>query len=229
MHITRMAPASLIDLAHVSLAYESAAGRVDALKDVNLQVGEGETVGLIGPSGSGKSSLLMVVAGLERPSSGVVSILGRDITKMGEDDLARLRGGGIGIVFQNFHLIPTMTAAENVALPLEFARIAGSREAALAMLRAVGLGERATHYPGQLSGGEQQRVALARALVAKPRLLLADEPTGNLDQETGASVIRLIFDMVAAHGTGLLLITHDLTLAARCERQVTMRDGQLSQ
>ncbi len=188
----------------------------------------GESVGVIGPSGSGKSSLMMVLAGLERATSGHVHVAGQEIGTMSEDELARFRGRTMGIVFQDFHLIETMTALENVALPLDFAGRKDAEEAARAMLGEVGLGKRATHYPGQLSGGEQQRVALARALAPRPRLVLADEPTGNLDQETGAAVIDLIFRQCSAHGSGLVLITHDLTLAARCGRQVTMRDGKLS-
>ena len=218
----------LLKLDAVSLAYESAAGRVDALKDINLEIAPGETVGLVGPSGSGKSSLMMVIAGLEKPNSGEVGIAGQSLVGLDEDRLARFRGANLGIVFQSFHLIATMTAEENVAIPLEFAGVAKPEAVARQMLDSVGLGARARHYPGQMSGGEQQRVALARALVAKPRLLLADEPTGNLDQETGARVIELIFDMVTRHGTGLLLITHDMQLAARCGRTVTMRDGRLS-
>ncbi len=222
------APTSLLQLTHVTLAYESAAGRVEALKDINLTVAPGETVGLVGPSGSGKTSLMMVVAGLEKPNSGEVSIAGEAITTLSEDRLASFRGANLGIVFQSFHLIGTMTALENVALPLEFAGAVRPDATAREMLGSVGLAGRADHYPGQMSGGEQQRVALARALVARPRLLLADEPTGNLDQETGNRVIQLIFDMVARHAAGLLLITHDRQLAARCDRTVTMRDGRLT-
>ena len=188
----------------------------------------GETVGVIGPSGSGKSSLMMVLAGLERPTAGRVHVAGQDMVALDEDNLAKFRGRTMGIVFQDFHLIETMTALENVALPLDFAGMPDARATARAMLAEVGLSARTDHYPGQLSGGEQQRVALARALAPKPDLVLADEPTGNLDQETGAGIVDLIFRQCAAHGSGLLLITHDLTLAARCGRQVTMRDGRLS-
>ena len=188
----------------------------------------GETVGVIGPSGSGKSSLMMVLAGLERPTAGRVHVAGQDMVALDEDNLAKFRGRTMGIVFQDFHLIETMTALENVALPLDFAGMPDGRATARAMLAEVGLSARTDHYPGQLSGGEQQRVALARALAPKPDLVLADEPTGNLDQETGAGIVDLIFRQCAAHGSSLLLITHDLTLAARCGRQVTMRDGRLS-
>ncbi len=218
----------LLKLADVSLAYESAAGRVEALKDISLEIAAGETVGLVGPSGSGKSSLMMAVAGLEKPQTGSITLEGRDLVPLDEDTLARVRGTSLGIVFQSFHLIATMTALENVALPLEFAGRARPDRTAREMLQAVGLEARVDHYPGQLSGGEQQRVALARALVAKPRLLLADEPTGNLDQDTGAKVIDLIFGLAAETGAGLLLITHDMTLAGKCSRRLTMRDGRLS-
>ena len=217
----------MLDLDHVSLAYQGGAGRVEALKDISLTIRPGETVGLVGPSGSGKTSLMMVVAGLERPQAGTISIAGQSLSGLSEDGLARFRGAHLGIVFQSFHLIPTMTALENVALPLEFLRRKAPEATAAEALAAVGLAHRLKHHPGQLSGGEQQRVALARALVTKPRLLLADEPTGNLDGETGAAVIDLIFGMVAAEGTALLLITHDPGLAERCGRRVTMRDGHL--
>ena len=210
------------------LTVPSAAGAVNILRGVALDIGKGEAVGLIGPSGSGKTSLLMVLAGLERASSGKVEFEGRDITGLNEDALARLRRDSIGIVFQAFHLIPTMTALENVAVPLELAGRADARRKAEATLNAVGLGHRLTHLPGQLSGGEQQRVALARAFAAEPRLLLADEPTGNLDHDTGEAVMDLLFGLRARLGTSLLLITHDPRLAARCDRQVHMADGKVT-
>ena len=210
------------------LTVPSAAGPVNILNGVTLEVGAGEALGIVGPSGSGKTSLLMVLAGLERASGGEVRIAGTTITGLGEDALARFRRDTVGIVFQAFHLIPAMTALENVAVPLE---LAGARDAAARArdsLEAVGLGHRLTHLPGQLSGGEQQRVALARAFAPRPRLLLADEPTGNLDQATGQVVMDLLFDMQARLGTTLMLITHDPALAARCGRQVRVADGQVS-
>jgi putative ABC transport system ATP-binding protein len=210
------------------LTVPSAAGAVNILRGVALDIGKGEAVGLVGPSGSGKTSLLMVLAGLERASSGTVEFEGRDITGLNEDALARLRRDSIGIVFQAFHLIPTMTALENVAVPLELAGRTDARRKAEATLNAVGLGHRLTHLPGQLSGGEQQRVALARAFAAEPRLLLADEPTGNLDHDTGEAVMDLLFGLRARLGTSLLLITHDPRLAARCDRQVHMADGKVT-
>jgi putative ABC transport system ATP-binding protein len=223
-----MTDTSIVSLDHLCLTYSSASDKVEALKDIKFQMAAGESVGVIGPSGSGKSSLMMVIAGLERPTSGEVHVAGQNIATLDEDALAKFRGRTMGIVFQNFHLIETMTALENVALPLEFAGVSNARDSARAMLAEVGLAARASHYPGQLSGGEQQRVALARALAPKPHLLLADEPTGNLDQETGATIIDLIFRQATAQGSGLLLITHDLNLAARCGRQVKMRDGKLT-
>ncbi len=204
-----------------------AAGQVNILRGLDLTVLRGEAVGLVGPSGSGKTSLLMLLAGLERPSGGALSVAGRDLAGMGEDALARFRREMVGIVFQAFHLIPTMTALENVAVPLEFAGRRDAFDRAEAALGAVGLGHRLGHYPGQLSGGEQQRVALARATVAEPPLLLADEPTGNLDRATGAQVMDLLFGLRARLGTTLLLITHDPALAARCGRVVRMEDGRI--
>jgi putative ABC transport system ATP-binding protein len=200
---------------------------VNILRGVHLSVRPGEAVGIVGPSGSGKTSLLMLLAGLERPSAGTLTVAGQDLARLDEDALARFRREQVGIVFQAFHLIPTMTALENVAVPLEFAGRSDAFDRASSSLREVGLGHRLTHYPGQLSGGEQQRVALARALVAEPRLLLADEPTGNLDRATGAAVMELIFGLRARLGTTLLLITHDPDLAARCERQLRMEDGRI--
>ncbi len=217
----------LVVLEEVHLTLRSAAGPVDILRGVSLAIDAGETVGLIGPSGSGKSTLVMVLAGLERPSAGRVRIGGRDLGGLGEDELARLRRADIGIVFQGFHLIPTMTALENVAIPLELAGRRDAFAAAAQGLAMVGLGHRLTHYPAQLSGGEQQRVAIARAFIAAPRLLLADEPTGNLDGATGRVVIDCLFEHQARHGTTLLLITHDRDLAARCGRQIHMGDGRI--
>ena len=205
----------------------AAAGPVNILRGIDLDIPDGEAVGIVGPSGSGKTSLLMVLAGLERATSGTIRIAGQDIAGFNEDALARLRRDTIGIVFQAFHLIPTMTALENVSVPLELAgrRDAGAR--ARAALESVGLGHRLTHLPGQLSGGEQQRVALARAFAPEPRLLLADEPTGNLDQATGDSVMDLLFRLRARAGTTLLLITHDAQLAARCSRRIHLADGRV--
>jgi putative ABC transport system ATP-binding protein len=216
---------NIIELRGLKLSLPSAAGLVNILRGVDLAVARGATAGLVGPSGSGKSTLLMVLAGLERPSEGKVTVAGEDLTRLGEDALARFRRRHIGIVFQSFHLVATMTALENVAIPLEFA---GRRDAfarAEEELKLVGLGHRLTHYPGQLSGGEQQRVALARAVVGDPDILLADEPTGNLDQATGAEIIELMFDLHARKGTTLVLITHDEHLAARCEQVIRLKDG----
>lgn len=217
----------LVALDTVSLTLASAAGPVEILRGVSLTVMPGETVALLGPSGSGKSTLMMVVAGLERPSAGRVELAGRDLGGLDEDRLARLRGSRVGIVFQGFHLIPTMTAVENVAIPLELAGHADAFEAAAGALGRVGLGHRLAHYPGQMSGGEQQRVAIARAFVAGPQLLLADEPTGNLDQTTGGAVIDCLFAEGERHGTALVLITHDPALAERCGRQLRMADGRI--
>jgi putative ABC transport system ATP-binding protein len=215
----------MIDLADVHLELRSAAGMVNILKGISLQVDAGERIGLVGPSGSGKSSLMMLMGGLERPTSGRVTIAGHDLGALDEDGLARFRRDSVGIVFQNFHLVPTMTAMENVALPAEFAGRSDAFERAREGLRSVGLGHRLEHYPGQLSGGEQQRVALARALVCTPKLVLADEPTGNLDGETGRQVIALLFDLARRQGTTLILITHDNGLAERCDRIVRLHDG----
>ena len=220
-------PDSMIHLDGVQLKLASAAGEVNILRGIDLTVGRDETVGVVGPSGSGKSSMMMIVAGLERATAGRVTVAGVELGAMSEDALARFRRDRIGIVFQAFHLIPTMTALENVAVPLE---LAGRRDAfarAEAELGAVGLAERLGHYPAQLSGGEQQRVALARAFAVEPELLLADEPTGNLDGETGAQVIELLFGLRARRGTTLLLITHDPALAARCGRIVRLVDGRI--
>jgi putative ABC transport system ATP-binding protein len=211
------------------LTVPSAAGPVNILRGIDLDLAAGEAVAIVGPSGSGKTSLLMVLAGLERASAGSVVLDGQELVGLDEDALARTRRRMVGIVFQSFHLIPTMTALENVAVPLELAGAADAMARAAESLRAVGLGHRLTHLPGQLSGGEQQRVALARAFAPAPRLLLADEPTGNLDGATGATVMDLLFGMCARVGTTLLLITHDAALAARCPRQIRIADGMASE
>ena len=223
-----MATGTMLLLDDVHLTLPSAAGPVNVLRGVSLAVDSGETVAVIGPSGSGKSTMMMIAAGLERASSGRVTVDGHELGPLGEDALARFRRDTTGIVFQNFDLVPTMTALENVAVPLEFARRRDAFERAEAALAEVGLAHRLTHYPGQLSGGEQQRVALARASVGAPRLLLADEPTGNLDRETGQHVIDLIFALAERHGSTLVLITHDAVVSARCGRQVRMIDGRIA-
>lgn len=210
---------------HLSLGKE--ASRVHILRGISLAVPRGIALGLVGPSGSGKSTLLMTAAGLERPDRGRVFIAGEEITGMGEDALSAFRGRQIGIVFQSFHLIPTLTALENVAIPLELVGAPDAQERAREELTAVGLGSRLTHYPGQLSGGEQQRVALARALAPRPAILVADEPTGNLDEHTGSEIADLMFSLRKTRGTTLLLVTHDQTLAARCDRVVRLRAGQI--
>jgi putative ABC transport system ATP-binding protein len=214
-----------IALTDIKLTLSSAAGPVNILSGISLVVAEGESVALLGPSGSGKSSLLMVAAGLEAPTSGRVSIAGTDITNLSEDALARFRRGNIGIVFQSFHLIPTMTALENVAVPLELAGDADAFARARAELESVGLGKRLDHYPGQLSGGEQQRVALARAIAPSPAVLFADEPTGNLDTNTGAEISDLLFALHGRAKTTLFLVTHEERLAQRCRRIVRLKDG----
>jgi putative ABC transport system ATP-binding protein len=217
-----------LQLEAISLTLKSLAGPVDILSGVSLTVPAGETVALTGPSGSGKSSLLMVAAGLEKATSGRVRLTGTDITRMGEDALARFRLGRVGVVFQSFHLIPTMTALENVAVPLELMGIANAFDRAEAELRGVGLIRRTDHYPGQLSGGEQQRVALARALAPGPQILFADEPTGNLDSATGAGIADLIFALNAERGATLFLVTHEESLARRCDRVLRMADGKIA-
>jgi putative ABC transport system ATP-binding protein len=216
-----------IALAGINLSLGRGAARVHILKDIDLHIGSGEAVGLIGPSGSGKSTLLMVMAGLERPDSGTVTVAGEELTRLDEDALARFRGRRVGIVFQSFHLIPTMTALENVAVPLELAGAADAFARAERELAAVGLADRLGHYPAQLSGGEQQRVALARALAPGPAILVADEPTGNLDEGTGRQIVDLLFAGHAARGTTLILVTHDPSLAQRCDRVIRMRSGRL--
>jgi putative ABC transport system ATP-binding protein len=228
MTAARCPVAPLVALDEVHLTLVSPAGPIDILRGISLQISPGETLSLVGPSGSGKTSLLMVMAGLERPTSGRVHFDGNDLGRLGEDALARLRRAAIGIVFQGFHLIPTMTAVENVAIPLELAGRRDAFAAAGESLAAVGLRHRVAHYPAQLSGGEQQRVAIARAFVAEPKLLLADEPTGNLDGATGRQVIDCLFEHQARHGATLLLITHDADLAERCGRQVRMLDGRVT-
>jgi putative ABC transport system ATP-binding protein len=220
-------PPAAISLSEVHLQLASAAGPVNILNGVTLNVPAGQTIALTGPSGSGKSSLLMVAAGLERPSSGRIEVAGTDITGMGEDAAARFRRGRIGIVFQAFHLIPTMTALENVAVPLELSGTADAWERAEAELKAVGLGDRAAHYPGQLSGGEQQRVALARAMAPRPEVLFADEPTGNLDSVNGAAIAELLFALNAERGATLFLVTHEESLAQRCQRVVRLSNGRI--
>lgn len=216
-------PAIRIEGADLSLG--TGAARVHILKNVSLQISRGEAVGLVGPSGSGKSTLLMVMAGLERADQGKVLISGEDIAKLDEDALAAFRGRSVGIVFQSFHLIPTMTALENVAVPLELSGRADAFERAKEELASVGLGERLDHYPAQLSGGEQQRVALARALAPGPELLLADEPTGNLDEATGKEIMDLLFAKHAERGSTLVIVTHDPALARRCGRVIRMHSG----
>jgi putative ABC transport system ATP-binding protein len=224
---TTRSGARAIALEDVRLTLTGAAGRVNVLRGVSLEIAAGESVALLGPSGSGKSSLLMIAAGLEKPTAGRVVLAGTDITNLDEDALARLRRGTVGIVFQSFHLIATMTALENVALPLEFAREDDAFTRARETLAAVGLGARADHYPGQLSGGEQQRVALARALAPDPAILVADEPTGNLDETTGKQIVDLIFGKHAERGMTLVLVTHDHSLAERCDRVVRLRSGRI--
>ena len=220
-------PPPALQLQDISLTLKSLAGPVDILTGVSLSVAQGQTVALTGPSGSGKSSLLMVAAGLEKPTSGSITVAGTDITRMSEDGLARFRLGRVGVVFQSFHLIPTMTALENVAVPLELMGEPDAFARAERELRAVGLILRADHYPGQLSGGEQQRVALARALAPGPQILFADEPTGNLDGATGAGITDLLFALNAERGATLFLVTHEEGLARRCNRMLRMADGKI--
>ena len=221
--------APAIDMRDVHLSLGRGAARVHILKGISLTISRGEAVGLIGPSGSGKSTLLMTMAGLERPDTGSIAIDGERIEKLGEDALARFRGARIGIVFQSFHLIGTMTALENVAIPLELAGRTDAFDRAAQELRAVGLGERLSHYPAQLSGGEQQRVALARAIAPDPAILVADEPTGNLDEASGRAIVDLIFALKRERGSTLVLVTHDASLAASCDRTVRLRSGSIEQ
>jgi len=218
----------ILSLKDASLSLKGNAGEVAILHGISLDVHPGETLGLVGPSGSGKSSLLMLMGGLEQATGGSVFTLGQDLTTMSEDQLARLRRDHVGVVFQSFHLIPTMTALENVATPLE---LAGARDAfarAGEELAAVGLADRMDHYPSQLSGGEQQRVALARAAAPRPDLVLADEPTGNLDSSNGAAIVEMLFDLSTRHGATLVLVTHDPALAARCDRVISLCDGRIN-
>ena len=217
----------VIQLEDVSLTLGHGASSVDVLKKVSLSISRGEATGVVGPSGSGKSTLLMVIAGLERVDSGMVRVAGETLNGKSEDAIAAFRGRSIGIVFQSFHLIPNMTALENVAVPLELAGTADPFATAREELAAVGLSDRLTHYPGELSGGEQQRVAIARALSPNPHILIADEPTGNLDQATGGQIADLLFQKASERGMTLVLVTHDQTLAARCGRQVAMRSGRI--
>jgi putative ABC transport system ATP-binding protein len=219
--------APAVELTGVNIHLGRGPARVHVLRGIDLKIKRGEAVGLVGPSGSGKSTLLMVLAGLERPDSGSVLVEGNDLAKLDEDQLARFRGARIGIVFQSFHLIPTMTALENVAMPLELQGAPDAFARAREELAAVGLADRTSHYPAQLSGGEQQRVALARAIASNPAILVADEPTGNLDDATGIAIIDLIFELKRARGTTLVLVTHDPALAARCDRVVRMRSGRV--
>jgi len=218
---------AVIALKDVSLTLGDGASRVHVLKTISLDILAGETVGVVGPSGSGKSTLLMVLAGLEGVDAGTVSIGGKVLNGMSEDAVAAFRGRTIGIVFQSFHLIPNMTALENVAVPLELAGHGDAFAAAAKELASVGLSDRMSHYPGELSGGEQQRVAIARALAPAPRILIADEPTGNLDQATGQQIADLLFAKAAERGTTLVLVTHDPALAGRCSRQIAMRSGRV--
>ena len=221
------APKPLVQIRGVALTLESAAGAVNVLRGVDLEVAPSETLAITGPSGSGKSTLLAVMTGLERPSEGTITVAGLDLGTMDEDALALFRRDTIGIVFQSFYLIPTMTALENVAVPLE---LAGNKDAftiAAAGLEAAGLGPRMGHYPSQMSGGEQQRVAVARAFAGVPALVIADEPTGNLDTTTGAAIVELMFSIQASQQTSLVLITHDPAIAERCDREVHMRDGRV--
>lgn len=217
----------MIELKNADLTLGSAAASVHVLKGMTLSIEAGQSVGIVGPSGSGKSTLLMVLAGLERLDGGEITIDGTALQRLSEDQVAEFRGRNVGIVFQSFHLIPNMTALENVAVPLELANVADAFAIAARELTAVGLGARLSHYPGQLSGGEQQRVAIARALAPSPKLLIADEPTGNLDGETGRQIADLLFSKQSERGMTLLLVTHDPSLAARCGRQVKVRSGEI--
>ncbi len=217
----------ILSLTDTRLTLDGNAGPVDILRGITLSVNRGETLGLIGPSGSGKSSLLMLMGGLERATGGTIRALGQDLTAMDEDALARFRRDHMGVVFQSFHLIPTMTALENVATPLELAGVSDAFDRARAELEAVGLGARTDHYPAQMSGGEQQRVALARASAPRPDILLADEPTGNLDGPNGQAIMDLLFGLRDRHGATLVLVTHAPELANRCDRVIRLRDGLL--
>ena len=217
----------IISLQNVSLTLKGNAGNVNIIKNISLNIDQGESIGLIGPSGSGKSSLLMLAGGLERASSGEIEILGQVITEMSEDRLSKLRRNNIGVVFQSFHLIPTLTALENVATPLEISFSKNPNKHAIMALDRVGLSHRADHYPSELSGGEQQRVALARAYVSNPKILLADEPTGNLDEENTKAIVDLLFEIKNENDTTLFLVTHSRELAKKCDRIIKIRDGKL--
>ncbi len=217
----------IVVLKNVRLTLTSRAGPVGILRDVDLEAREGQSLAIVGPSGSGKTSLLMVTAGLERATGGKVEVAGHDLSKMGEDDLALMRGAEIGIIFQSFHLVPTMTALENVALPLEFAGEGNAQATARELLQEVGLSHRMDHFPAQLSGGEQQRVAIVRALSRRPKLILADEPTGNLDRRTGGHIVDLLFGLQRRREATLILVTHDEKLAGACDRIVRMADGRI--
>jgi putative ABC transport system ATP-binding protein len=217
----------IVVLKNVRLTLSSRAGPVTILRDVDLAAREGQSLAIVGPSGSGKTSLLMVTAGLERATSGKVVVAGHDLSRLSEDEMALMRGAEIGIVFQSFYLVPTMTALENVALPLELAGVADATVTARELLQEVGLSHRIDHFPAQLSGGEQQRVAIARALSRRPKLILADEPTGNLDRRTGGQVIDLLFGLQRRRGATLVLVTHDERLAEACERTIRMADGRV--
>ena len=217
----------IISLQNVSLTLKGNAGNVNIIKNISLNIDQGESIGLIGPSGSGKSSLLMLAGGLERASSGEIEILGQVITEMSEDKLSRLRRNNVGVVFQSFHLIPTLTALENVATPLEISFSKNPNKHAIMALDRVGLSHRAGHYPSQLSGGEQQRVALARAYVSNPKILLADEPTGNLDEKNTKAIVDLLFEIKNENDTTLFLVTHSRELAKKCDRIIKIRDGKL--
>lgn len=218
----------MIQLRNLSMSFTLGDSRVEVLRGVDLDIDAGERVAVLGPSGSGKTTLLLLLAGLERPAAGAVRVDGVDLADLDADNLADLRRDRLGIIFQSFHLVPSLDALDNVALPLQIAGLPGSRERAREMLGAVGLGDRERHYPGQLSGGEQQRVALARAFATRPALLLADEPTGNLDRENGHLIMDMLFGLQEEHGSTLLLITHDAELAAKTSRKVLMSDGRIS-
>jgi len=218
---------SAVLLKNITLTLPSRAGNVEILRGVDLSVNAGEAIGIVGPSGSGKTSLLMLIAGLERATAGTLEVAGTSLKDKNEDALAAFRRDTIGIIFQSFHLIPTMTALENVSVPLEFKGVANAMQVAEEKLKRVGLAHRLSHYPGQLSGGEQQRVAIARALASGARILLADEPTGNLDQKTGEQIIKLLFELKEQESASLLLITHDRALAKRCDRIAEVRDGKV--
>ena len=219
----------VLSLKNAMLSLNGNAGRVDILHGISVDIEEGQTVGLVGPSGSGKSSLLMLMGGLEQASGGTIHALGQDLTAMNEDALALFRRDNMGVVFQSFHLIPTMTAVENVATPLELAGVKDAFERARSELSDVGLNHRVDHYPSQMSGGEQQRVALARASVARPKILLADEPTGNLDGTNGNAIMDLLFGLRDKHGATLVLVTHSDVLAARCDQIIRLEDGLIAQ